>query len=123
MQQRQPVILQIPRGGALARQLETRPPAIVERGDVVVQHGTTDAEGRLQAVQAGQALLTLPSPEALEREALTVRRVIGQAGTGVEPIVLVLETGEELNEGQLGVLVDAAAHTSRAVILRVIAGA
>ena len=89
----------------------------------MIEHATTDSEGRLEAIEAGQALLTLPSPEAIEREADQVRRVIGQAGTGVEPIVLVLETGEELTEEQLQIVLGAAGHTSRAVILRVIADA
>jgi hypothetical protein len=87
----------------------------------VVEHPETDSEGRLEAIEAGQALLTLPSPEAIEREAAEVRRAIGRAGTGVEPILLVLEAGEELTEQQLQIVLGAAAHTSRAVIVRVIA--
>ncbi len=103
--------------------MASRPPASVERGDVVVEHPATDSEGRLEAIDTGQVLLTLPSPEALGREADEVRRVIGRAGTGVQPILLVLETGEELTEEQLQIVLGAAAHTSRAVILRVIADA
>lgn len=121
MEQSQPLIVQIRRGGEVATQMASQAPPSVQRGDVVIEHATTDSEGRLEAVEAGQALLTLPSPEAIEREADEVRRVIGQAGTGVEPIVLVLETGEELTEEQLQIVLGAAAHSSRAVILRVIA--
>jgi hypothetical protein len=123
MEQSQPLIVQVPRGGEVARQVASQPPPSVERGDVVVEHPATDSEGRLEAIETGQAVLTLPSPEALEREADEVRRVIGRAGTGVEPILLVLETGEELTEEQLQIVLGAAAHTSRAVILRVIADA
>ena len=123
MQQSQPVIVQVPRDGEVARQLASAPPPSVERGDVVIEHSTTDSEGRLEAVQAGQALLTLPSPEAIERQADDVRRVIGQAGTGVEPIVLVIESGEELTEEQLQVVLGAAVHAPRAVIVRVISDA
>jgi hypothetical protein len=123
MQQRQPVIVQTPRGGQVAAQIASRPPPSVVSGEVVVEHPATDAEGRLEVIDAGQALLSLPSPDALAREADTVRRVIGQAGRGAQPVVLVLETGEELTEEQLQVLLGAAAHTSRAVILRVIADA
>ena len=121
MEQSQPLIVQIPRGGEVANQMASQAPPSVQRGDVVIEHATTDSEGRLEAIEAGQVLLTLPSPEGIEREADEVRRVIGQAGTGVEPIVLVLETGEELTEAQLQIVLGAAAHSSRAVILRVIA--
>jgi hypothetical protein len=123
MEQSQPLIVQVPRGGQVAGQMASQPPPSVERGDVVVEHPATDSEGRLEAIETGQALLTLPSPEALAREADEVHRVIGQAGTGVEPILIVLETGEELTEEQLQIVLGAAAHTSRAVILRVIADA
>jgi hypothetical protein len=65
-------------------------------------------------------VLSLPSPEALEREADEVRRVIGQAGTGIEPLVVVVEAAEELREEELAAVLDGASHTSRAVILRVL---
>jgi hypothetical protein len=65
-------------------------------------------------------VLSLPSPEALEREAGEVRRVIGQAGTGVEPLVVVVAAGEELRESELAALLSAARRTSRPVILRII---
>ena len=89
-------------------------------GEVVVETGPTDAEGVLEAPAAGQVVLTLPSPEAREREASEVRRVIGQAGTGVEPLVVVLEAAEELRDGELAALLGAASRASRAVILRVV---
>jgi hypothetical protein len=84
-----------------------------------VEVGPTDAEGVLEAPAAGQVVLSVPSPEALEREAGEVRRVIGQAGTGVEPLVVVVEAAEELREEELAAVLDAASHTSRAVILRI----
>jgi hypothetical protein len=65
-------------------------------------------------------VLSLPSPEALSREAAEVRRVIAHAGTGVAPLVVVVQAADELREDQLTALVEAAAQTSRAVILRVI---
>jgi hypothetical protein len=123
MERAQPLIVQVPRDGEVARQMASAAPSSVARGDVVIEHATTDSEGRLEAIEVGQALLTLPSPEAIERQADEVRRVIGQAGIGVEPIVLVLETGEELTEEQLQIVLGAAAHASRAVIVRVIADA
>jgi hypothetical protein len=117
------LIIQLPRGGAVDRQLRTQAPQSVATGEVVVEVGPTDAEGRLEPPAAGQVVLSLPSPEALEREAGEIRRVIGQAGTGVEPLVVVLETADELREEELAALLDAATHTSRAVIVRIIGDA
>ena len=114
------LIIQLPRGSAVERQLSAQEPRSVASGDVVVEVGPTDAEGHLEAPAAGQVVLSLLSPEALEREADEVRRVIGQAGTGVEPLVVVVEAAEELREDKLAAILDAASHTSRAVILRII---
>ena len=117
------LIIQLPRGGAVDRQLSAQTPPSIAAGEVVVEGGPTDAEGRLESLAAGQLVLSLPSPEALEREAEEVRRVIAQAGTGVEPLVVVVEAAEELREEELAALLDAARHTSRAVILRIVGDA
>jgi hypothetical protein len=114
------LIVQLPRGSAVDRQLSAQPPQSVASGEVVVEVGPTDAEGQLEPPAAGQVVLALPSPEALARDAAEVRRVIGQAGTGVEPLVVVVEAAEELRQDELAAVLDAAGHTSRAVILRVI---
>jgi hypothetical protein len=113
------LIVQPPRGSAVERQLRAQAPPSVASGEVVVEPGPTDADGRLEALP-GQVVLSLPSPEALEREADEVRRVIGGAGTGIEPLVVVVEAAEELREQELAPLLDASGHTSRAVILRII---
>ena len=117
------LIIQLPRGGAVDRQLSAQPPESVASGDVVVEGGPTDAEGRLESLAAGQIVLSLPSPEGLERDAAEVRHVIAQAGTGVEPLVVVVEAAEELREEELAAVLDAAGHTSRAVILRIVGDA
>jgi hypothetical protein len=121
MTQSPSLIVQVPRGGAVQRQLEAAPPPSVAGGDVVVEAGPTDPQGRLEAAAAGQTVLSLPSPAALTRDPDTVRRVIGQAGAGTEPLVVAIEAAEELREEELSVVVGATAHTERAVILRVIA--
>jgi hypothetical protein len=123
MAQQPKLILQLPRGGAVDRQLTTDALPRVASGDVVVEAAPTDADGFLDPPSAGQVVLSVPSPEALERDAATVRRVIGRAGTGVEPLVVVVEVAEELREEELGAVLQAASHTSRAVILRVIGDA
>ena len=117
------LIIQLPRGGAVDRQLRSQPPERVASGEVVVEVGPTDAAGHLEPPAAGQVVLSVPSPEALQREADEVRRVIAQAGTGVEPLVVVVEAAEELREDELAAVLDAASHTSRAVILRIIGDA
>ena len=113
------LIIQVPRGSAVDRQLSAQEPQSVAGGEVVVEVLTADAEGVLEPPAAGQVVLSVPSPEALAREADEVRRVLGQAGTGVEPLVVVVEAAEELREDELAAVLDAAGHASRAVILRV----
>jgi hypothetical protein len=114
------VIIQLARGGAVDRQFSARPPQSVANGAVVVEHGPADTQGDLEPPPAGQVVLSLPSPEGLGREPAEVRRVITRAGAGVEPLVVVVEAAEELREDQLAAIVDAAGHTSRAVILRIL---
>jgi hypothetical protein len=113
------LIVQVPKGGAVYRRLSSQAPQGVVSGEVVVEVGSTDAEGRLEPPVAGQVVLSLPSPEALERQAGEVRHVIGQAGTGIEPVVVVVEAAEELREDELAAVLDAARHTPRGVILRI----
>ena len=64
-------------------------------------------------------VLSVPSPETLAREAAEVRRAIAQAGTGVEPLVVVVEAADELRDDELAAVLEAAGHTSRRVIMRV----
>src|SRR5512132_3266862 len=114
------LIIQLPRGGAVERQLGARAPQSVAGGEVVVEVGPTDAEGHLEPPAAGKVVLSVPSPEALAREAGEIRRVVAGAGTGVEPLVVVVEAAEELRDDELAAILDAAGHTSRAVILRIL---
>jgi hypothetical protein len=114
------LILQVARGGAVERQLGADAPQAVASGEVAVTAGPADAEGHLEPPAAGQVVLSVPSPQALTREADEVRRVIAQAGTGTEPLVVVVEAAEELRDDELAVVLDAAGRSSRAVILRVL---
>jgi len=114
------LILQVPRGGAVDRQFSARVPESVASGDVVVELGPTDAHGHLEPPAAGKVVASLPSPESLTREAGELRRAIGQAGVGTEPLVVVIEAAEELRDDELAAVLDAASHTSRAVIVRVL---
>jgi hypothetical protein len=114
------LIIQVPRGGLVDKQLSEQAPPSLAGGEVVVQALATDAEGNLDPPAAGEVVLAVPAPEALSREASEVRRVITQAGTGVEPLVVVIEAAEELREDELAAVLDAARRAPRPVILRVI---
>lgn len=104
----------------LERQLGARPPAGLAADEVIVEHGLTDAEGNLEPPTGGEVVLSVPSPEALTREQHEVRRVISHAGTGVEPLVVVVQAADELRAEELATMLEAAEHGSRPVILRVI---
>jgi hypothetical protein len=114
------LIIQVPRDGAVDRQLRAGAPAQVATGEVVIEAGPTDTEGNLEPPDAGEVVLSVPSPEALRREADEVRRVITEAGTGVEPLVVVIEAADALRDDELDLLVNAAQRSSRAVIVRII---
>jgi hypothetical protein len=114
------LIVEVPSGGALERTLGANPPASVADGDVVVESGPTDAQGNLESQDAGQIVMSVPSPEALRREPEEVRRVIAGAGEGTRPLVIEVEDAEDLREQELGAILEATRHTSRAVILRVV---
>jgi hypothetical protein len=113
------LIIQVARGSAVERQLSTSPPEALGGDEVVVETGYTTADGHLEPSDAGTVVLSVPSPEALAREADEVRRVIARAGSGVEPLVVVVEAAEELRDDELAAVRDAAGHAPRPVILRV----
>jgi hypothetical protein len=90
---------------------------------VVAELGATDADGNLEASDVGEVVLSVLSPEALARDPDEVRRVIVHAGPGVEPLVLVVEAAEELRDAELSAALEAAGHSRRPVILRVVRNA
>ncbi len=114
------MIIEVPAGGELERKLSGSTLAAVASGEAVVEGGPTDAHGNLESQPAGEVVLSFASPEALRRESDEVRRVIRGAGTGVQPIVVELEAAEELREDELMPLLEAARHSRRPVILRVV---
>ncbi len=114
------LIIQVPRGSAVQHQLSSDPPPSAARDDVLIEIGATDEVGNLEPPYGGEAVYASPSPEGLAREADEVRRVIADAGTGDEPLVIEVEAAEELREDELSAVVEAAGHTSRPVILRII---
>jgi hypothetical protein len=113
------LIIQVPSGSAIERQLRDQPPASLTAGDVLVQTGPTDEHGVLEEL-AGEVVLALAAPEGLSRHATELRRVVSQAGSGTAPLVVLIEAGEELLEEEVAPLVAAARTARRPVILRII---
>jgi hypothetical protein len=113
------LIIQLPSGGAVERQLAEDAPQAVASGEIVVSAGPPDDQGHLEPPEAGEVVLAVPSPEALAREADEVRRVIARAGTGDAPLVVVVEAAEHLRDDELAAMLEAARHTDRAVILHI----
>src|SRR6476659_2235332 len=93
------LIVQVPRGSAVERQLHAGRPPVLTADDVLVQTGPTDAEGVLEEM-AGDIVLSLPSPEELERHADDLARVLDEAGTGTAPLVVLIQAAEELTDGE-----------------------
>jgi hypothetical protein len=120
MASRPNLIIQVPRGSVVERQLSAQPPPAVAGGELVIEVGMTDAEGSLEPAAGGEVVLSVPSPESLAREAAEVHRVVAHAGPGVAPLVIVVEVAEELRDDELAPVLEAATHSSRPVILRVI---
>lgn len=116
----EPVIVQVGSGSEVSVQLASDPPPSIADGRVVIEHDDPDQQGNLGPPVAGEVVLSVPSPEQLARDAPEVRRVIAEAGTGTEPLVILVEAAEELRGDQLAPVVEAAAQTERAVIVRII---
>ena len=117
------VIVQLPRGGAVASYLSTSPPPSVAAGRVVLDHVAAEPDGRLGPPEAGEVVMSVLSPEGLTRDQQQVRDVIRRAAPGAEPLVITVQAAEELREDELAVVLDAAVRARRTVILRVLADA
>jgi hypothetical protein len=113
------LIIQVPRGSELERQLRAQRPASLMADDVIVQTGATDAHGVLEET-AGEVVLAVPAPQELRRQAGELTRLLREAGAGTAPLVVVVQAGEELLEEEAAPLVSAARKARRPVILRVI---
>ena len=113
------LIFQLPRGSAIERQLRDEPPPALRGDDVLIETGPTDEQGNLEAL-AGETVLSVPSFEELERQAGELRHVLRQAGTGSQPLVVVVGAAEEIGDQLAAVVADAARDAPRPVFVRVI---
>jgi hypothetical protein len=119
---RQPsLVVEVARGGAVDRQLRREPPRSVASGDVAIVSMLADPAGKLDAPNAGEVVMSVLSPEALVRERDELRRIVGAAGAGADPVVVVVEAAAELREDELAAALDAARRSDRGVILRILA--
>jgi hypothetical protein len=117
------LIVQLRRDGAVDRNFRADPPPSVVSGQVVLDHVAADISGRLGPPEVGEVVMSVLSPEALTREQQEVQDVIREAAAGDEPLVIIVQAAEELREDELGVVLAAAVHARRPVILRVMADA
>jgi hypothetical protein len=113
------LILELPAGSALERTLRRDPPDWFGP-DVVVVGIEADQEGRIPAPLAGQVVLTVPSPEALPRQAGEIQRVIDGEPDESEPAIVIVEEAEFLRAEEMAPVLEASRRTRRSVILRVI---
>ena len=116
------VIVQLPRDGAVDRELHAYPPPSVASGQAVLDHVPPGGDGRLEPPEASEIVMSVPSPEAL-RQPSEVRDVIEQAPDKRKPLMIIVEAAEELREEELAVVVDAAERAHRLVIIRIMADA
>jgi hypothetical protein len=116
------LIIQVPRDGSVERQLRRERPEAIASGEAVVEAGPTDEQGNLEALQDGQLVYSVPSPESLAHEADEIADVLRRAGTGTQPLVVAVEAAEELRAEELGAVMQAAEHASRPVMLRIVRG-
>jgi hypothetical protein len=115
------IILQLPRGGEVDRQMQAAPPLSVTSGLVVLEHLAPGPDGRLGPPEGGEVVMSVLSPEGLTREPDEVRDVVRRHPDDHEPPVILIGAAEELREDELAVVLDAAERADRQVILRVLA--
>lgn len=117
------VIVQLARDGAVDRNFRSDPPPSLESRRVALDYVADAVDGPLGPPEAGEVVMSVLSPEALRRDQQELRRVVRQAKTGDEPLVILIEAAEQLREDELGAVLDAAARARRPVILRVMSDA
>lgn len=116
------LIIQLPRDSSVDVHLREEPPASLTDRRVVLEHLTAGPDGKLAPPEAGEILLTVPSPEALRREYDEVLRQVVDAAEDGGPLVLLVEGAEYLRDDEISAVLDAAEATKRVLILRILEG-
>jgi hypothetical protein len=116
------LIIQVPHGSSIDRYLKADPPAAVADVRVFVEHLGAGADGKLLPPEAGEVVVSVPSPEALRREPEQVTAAISEAAADGPPLVVLVDGAEELRDDEVSAVLDAALQTDRIVILRILAG-
>jgi hypothetical protein len=115
------LIVQIPAGGELDRNLSDETPPSVTSGQVLIERLPAGDDGRILSPETGEVVLSVLSPEALAAEDDEVRRVIEAAAADGDPLVILVQDAEHLREDELAPVLAAAARTRRMVIVCVLA--
>ena len=79
------LIIQVPHGSSIDLYLKADPPAAIADVRVIVEHLGAGDDGRLLPPEAGEVVLTVPSPEALRREPEPVTGAISTADAAGPP--------------------------------------
>ncbi len=116
------LIIQLPRDSSVDVHLREEPPASLTDRRVVLEHLSAGPDGKLTPPEAGEILLTVPSPEALRRETDDLLRLVIDAAEDGGPLVVLVEGAEYLRDDEIAPVLDAAAATKRVLILRILEG-
>jgi hypothetical protein len=117
------VIVELARDGEVDRNLRADPPPSLASDQVVLDRVEAGPHGDIGPPEAGEVIMSVPSPEAVRRDVQEVRDAVSQADDSDEPLTIVVEAAEYLREDELSVLLDAARRADRLVILRILADA
>ena len=117
------VIVELARDGEVDRNLRADPPPSLASDQVVLDQIEAGPHGNIGPPEAGEVIMSVPSPEAVRRDVQEVRDAVSQADDSDEPLTIVVEAAEYLREDELSVVLDAAQRAGRLVILRIVADA
>jgi hypothetical protein len=116
------LIIRVRQGSRIESQLRDDPPSLAREGSVSLDPVAPPNSGAaaIEPPSPGQVVYALPSPEGLVRERQELHDAISGAPHGIEPLVILIEAGNELRDDELEAAVYAADTTSRPVILTVL---
>jgi hypothetical protein len=117
------LIVELVRDSEVDRNLRADPPPSLQSGRVVLDHFPGDEDGRLGPPEAGEIVMTVPSPETLRRDQPEVQEAVLGAEDEDQPPVILVEAAEYLREDELAPVLEAADLAQRVVILRILSDA